>query len=134
SLDSATCTTSVSTLATAPIGMLTSFRPQRWPRSRTKCVMCSSAPTTKPSTSPSEWKSAVISADGHSLGEVDGFVVGALPPDLDLALRHAVVVHAHIGVELAPERAQLVADTGVVRHREDVLDTDVPVGILGRAL
>src|SRR5436190_8483130 len=57
---------------------------------------------------------------------------GARPPDLDLALRHPVVVHAHVGVELARIRAYV--GTGVVRHREDVLDADVPVGVLGGAL
>src|SRR5262245_24086948 len=59
---------------------------------------------------------------------------GARPPDLDLALRHAVVVHAEVGVGLAPIRAYAVVETGVVRHREDFLDADVPLGILGRAL
>src|SRR4051794_35372443 len=57
---------------------------------------------------------------------------GARPPDLDLALRHPVVVHAHVGVELARIRAYV--GIGVVRHREDVLDADVPVGVLGRTL
>ena len=57
----------------------------------------------------------------------------ARPPDLDLALRHAVVVDGHVGVE--PARIRVLADTtGVIRHREDILDADVPVGILGGVL
>src|SRR4029079_11034185 len=57
---------------------------------------------------------------------------GASPPDLDLALWHAVVIDGHVGVELARIRAYVEA--GVVRQREDILDTDVPVGVLGGAL
>jgi len=56
----------------------------------------------------------------------------ARPSDLDLALRHAVVVEGHVGGHLA--RIRVRAETGVVRHREDILDPDVPVGVLGGTL
>src|SRR4029453_15353629 len=49
---SVSVTASVSTRATAPIGIVTSRLPHRWPRSRTKWVMASSLSTRNPSTWP----------------------------------------------------------------------------------
>src|SRR5205814_6172351 len=52
SFDRVSVTTSDFTDATAPIGTVTSRRPHKWPRSRTKSVMWSVSSTRKPSTSP----------------------------------------------------------------------------------
>ena len=84
--------------------------------------MCSSASTTKPSTSPSEWPSAEMTA---------------------LARRTSTspfgthIVHGRGGVQVARIRAYAhtgIAEVGVVRQREHVLDANVPVGVFGGGL
>ena len=113
-------TASVWTLATALIGIVTSRRPHKWPRSSTKCVMASSSATTNPSTRPRSWPSAEVTV--------------ARPPDLDLALGDSVVRHGDVRVVV--DRHGVVANAeaaaGVVRMREHALDTDVPLRILVR--
>ena len=64
---------------------------------------------------------AVDLADELTVGRSDG----ARAANLHLALRHAVVGHA-VRVEVAGEGTELAS---VVRHREHVLDTYVPLRI-----